>query len=155
MAEEHKFFEDYNVGDIDIEATSSRTITETDIVMHAMHSGDWMPHHVDAEFAKTTQFKKVIAHGNLSFCVGTGLIVIASDRNPNVFSYGYDKLRFPRPVFAGDTITASTKIIDKKDHPKSKTHGLVTFGETITNQNGETVCYAEHVFYTTRRKPLD
>lgn len=155
MSHEFKFFEDFEVGAVEIEATSSRTITETDIVMHAMHSGDWMPHHVDAEFAKTQPFKKVIAHGNLSFCVGTGMIVIASDRNPNVMSYGYDKLRYPRPVFAGDTLTASTKIIDKKDHPKSKTHGLVTIGETISNQNGETVCFAEHVFYTLRRAPLD
>lgn len=155
MSDDHKFFEDFQVGDVEIEKTSSRTVFETDIVMHAMHSGDWMPHHVDVEFAKTQPFKKPIAHGNLSFCVGTGLIVIASDRNPNVMSYGYNKLRYPRPVFAGDTLTASVRVIDKQDHPKHKTHGLMTHAETVTNQRGETVCYAEHVFYTTRRTPLD
>ena len=153
MADDAKFFEDFEIGDIEIERTASRTITEADIVFHSMHSGDWMPHHNDEEWCKTQPFKTRIAHGNLSFCVGTGLIVMSSDRNPNVMSYGYDKLRYPEPVFPGDTLTASVKVIDKKDHPKHKTHGLMTHAETVTNQKGEVVCYAEHVFYTLRRTP--
>ena len=155
MSHEYKFFEDFTVGDTEIEATSSRTVTETDIVMHAMHSGDWMPHHVDAEWCKTQPFKKPIAHGNMSFCIGTGLIAMHSDRNPNLTSYGYNKLRYPIPVFAGDTLTAQSKVIDKRDHPEHKSHGLMTHAETVINQKGETVCYAEHVFYTKRKTPLD
>ena len=42
-----KFFEDFEIGDTHM--TPARTITEADIIMHAMHSGDWMPHHTDAE----------------------------------------------------------------------------------------------------------
>ena len=59
MVEIEQFFEDYEVGTERI--TAARTITETDIVMHAMHSGDFYPHHVDAEFAKTTPFGQRIA----------------------------------------------------------------------------------------------
>ena len=50
MIEIEQYFEDYEVGHH--RTTGGRTITETDIVMHAMHSGDFYPHHVDAEFAK-------------------------------------------------------------------------------------------------------
>ena len=50
MVEIEQFFEDYEVGYV--RNTVGRTITETDIVMHAMHSGDFYPHHTDAEFAK-------------------------------------------------------------------------------------------------------
>ena len=56
MQELEQYFEDYNVGDK--RTTPGRTITETDIVMHAMHSGDFFPHHVDAEFAKKGPFGK-------------------------------------------------------------------------------------------------
>ena len=56
MQELEQYFEDYNVGDK--RTTPGRTITETDIVMHAMHSGDFFPHHVDAEFAKKVLLEK-------------------------------------------------------------------------------------------------
>ena len=50
MVEIEQYFEEYELGAV--RTTAGRTITETDIVMHAMHSGDFYPHHVDAEFAK-------------------------------------------------------------------------------------------------------
>ncbi|MBB93710.1 MAG: hypothetical protein CML68_03765 [Rhodobacteraceae bacterium] len=72
MADESNFFEDFEIGDTYV--TAGRTITETDIVMHAMHSGDFMPHHTDAEFAASQPIKERIAHGNLTFVISTGLI---------------------------------------------------------------------------------
>ena len=63
MQELEQYFEDYNVGDK--RTTPGRTITETDIVMHAMHSGDFFPHHVDAEFAKKGPFGKRVAQFSL------------------------------------------------------------------------------------------
>ena len=59
MVEVEQFFEDYVLGVERI--TGGRTITETDIVTHAMHSGDFYPHHVDAEFAKKGPFGQRIA----------------------------------------------------------------------------------------------
>ena len=152
MADDSKYFEDFQIGESFM--TAARTITETDIVMHAMHSGDWQPHHTNEEFAKTLPFKQRIAHGNLTFCVSTGLIFRAQGApNPNVMAYGYNKIRYPAPVFIGDTIKTEVKIIDKKDHPKHKDHGLLTQAETTTNQRGETVAYVEHILYATKRNP--
>lgn len=150
MKEEHKFFEDFEIGASFI--TPARTITETDIVMHAMHSGDWQPHHTDAEFCKTQAFKRPIAHGNLTFTISTGLIFRAESLNPNVMAYGYNKIRYPNPVFAGDTIKTEVTIADKKD-AKQPTHGLLTQTEITTNQRGEVVAFVEHILYATKRNP--
>ena len=69
--EHPQFFEDYAVGDS--RRTLGRTITETDIVVHAGHSGDFFPHHMDAEFCRTQAFGQRIAHGTMTFAIGIGL----------------------------------------------------------------------------------
>ena len=87
------YFEDYRLGAV--RETGGRTITETDLVLHAGHVGDFYPHHMDAEFAKSTPFGQRIAHGTLIFSIGIGLT--AASINPVAFSYGYDRLRFLAP----------------------------------------------------------
>jgi monoamine oxidase len=85
-----EYFEDYVVGAQRV--TSGRTITETDVVVHAGHTGDYFPHHVDAEFARGTPFGQRIAHGTMTFAIGIGLT--ASQVNPVAFTYGYDRCDF-------------------------------------------------------------
>ena len=65
-----KFLEDYDIGETAI--TVGRTITESDIVIHAGQTGDFYPHHMDAEWCATQPFKQRIAHGTLIFSVGIG-----------------------------------------------------------------------------------
>src|SRR5436190_1632955 len=96
---ETKFFEDYTAGMV--RRTMGRTITEADIVIHAGQTGDFYPHHMDAEWCRSQSFGQRIAHGTLIFSVAVGMT--AGDVNPEAFSYGYDRLRFIRPVFIGDT----------------------------------------------------
>ncbi len=147
--EEPKFYEDFEIGESRV--TAGRTSTEADIVMHAMHSGDWMPHHVDAEWCKTQPFKEPIAHGNATFSISTGLTIQGEPLNPHGMSYGYNKIRYPTPVFAGDTIQVEIKVISKQDHPKSPDHGIIIEAKSTTNQKGEVVCYAEHVLYVEKK----
>ena len=147
--EEPKFYEDFEIGESRV--TAGRTITEADIIMHAMHSGDWMPHHTDAEWCKTQPFKEPIAHGNATFSISTGLTIQGEPLNPHGMSYGYNKIRYPTPVFAGDTIQVEVKVISKQDHPKSPDHGIIIEAKTTTNQKGEVVCYAEHVLYVEKK----
>ena len=66
-------------------------------------------------------------------------------------SYGYDKLRFIRPVFIGDTIRSRAAIKDKRDHPKRASHGYVVETLEVFNQRGETVLAAEHLYLVERR----
>ena len=98
--EQKIYFEQYEIGNL--RTTYGRTISEADIVFHAGHTGDFFPHHMDAVFCAQQDFKKRIAHGTMTFSIGIGLT--ATLLNPVAMTYGYDKLRFPRPVFIGDTI---------------------------------------------------
>jgi monoamine oxidase len=136
-----EYYEDYVVGSQ--RETSGRTITEADFVIHAGHSGDYFPHHVDAEFARTTPFGQRIAHGTMTFTIGIGLT--ASQINPVAFTYGYDKLRFPKPVFISDTIRTRITVKDKQEDPKRKELGRVIEACEVLNQRNEVVMYCEHI----------
>jgi monoamine oxidase len=141
------YFEEYEIGST--RTTFGRTITETDFVVHAGHTGDFFPHHMDAEFMKTTEFGQRIAHGTMVFSIGVGLT--ASVINPAAFSYGYDRLRFVKPVFIGDTIKTRTTIAAKEDDPKRPGHGRVIERIEVINQNGDVVLVADHIYVVERR----
>jgi acyl dehydratase len=147
MDTETVYFEDYVTGET--RETSARTITETDIVVHAGHTGDFFPHHVDEEFCKTQPFGRRIAHGTMTFAIGIGLT--ASKINPAAMTYGYDRLRFMKPVHIGDTIHTRVTIGDKQPDPKRPTHGRVIEKVEVLNQRGETVMACEHILLVTRR----
>ena len=76
-----QFYEDYELGHT--RETLGRTITETDFVIHAGQTGDFFPHHMDAEWCKTQPFKERIAHGTLTFSVAIGMT--ATEINPEAF----------------------------------------------------------------------
>jgi acyl dehydratase len=140
-------FEEYEIGHVRL--TTGRTITETDFVVHAGHTGDFFPHHMDSEFAKTTPFGQRIAHGTMIFSIGVGLT--ASLINPVAFSYGYDKLRFVRPVFIGDTIRTRVTISAKEDDPKRPNAGRIVERCEVLNQRDEVVLVTDHIIIAERR----
>ena len=120
-----------------------------DVVIHAGHTGDYFPHHVDAEFARQTQFGQRIAHGTMTFAIGIGLT--ATQINPVAFTYGYDRLRFPKPVFIGDTLRTRITIKDKEEDSKRKGFGSVMEACEVLNQRDEVVMYCEHILLVERR----
>ena len=138
-----QLFDQYEIG---FSRTSTgRTITETDIVMHAGQTGDFYPHHMDAEWCKTQEFGARVAHGTLILSVAVGML--AGEINEAAFSYGYDKVRFIAPVFIGDTITSTATISGKRDHAKKPDeYGIVEEQVTVANQRGETVIAFIHVY---------
>lgn len=145
---EERYFEDY-----ELEArhqTGGRTITETDIVLHAGQTGDFYPHHMDAEWCKTQEFGQRVAHGTLIVSVAVGMT--AGAVNPLAFTYGYDRLRFVKPVFIGDTISVWVTIADKREH-KRPDHGIVVERYEVVNQRGEVVLICDHLLLVRRREP--
>jgi 3-hydroxybutyryl-CoA dehydratase len=108
-------FASFSVGDA---VTFSKTITEADIALFAGVSGDTYPLHMDAEYAKGTRFKQV-----------NGLMLGTPDG-----IYVEQSLRFRRPVFIGDTLTARSEITSI-DPLKRRLHCATT----VTNQTGKVV----------------
>ena len=131
--------------------STGRTITEADIVLHAGQTGDFYPHHMDAEWCKTQEFGQRVAHGTLILSVAVG--ALAGEINEVAFSYGYDRVRFISPVFIGDTITSKAEITGKREHAKrAADFGLVDEQVTVTNQRGETVIAFVHVYMVEKKK---
>ena len=151
MIVEERFFEDYRIGEA--RKTLGRTITETDIVAHAGQTGDFFPHHMDAEWCATLDFRQRMAHGTLVFSVGIGMT--ASTINPRAMSYGYDRLRFIKPVFINDTIRVVATIKEKRNHPRRASHGFVVEQVEIANQAGEAVLVCEHLYLVEKRAESD
>jgi acyl dehydratase len=141
-----KYFEDYLLNEK--RHTGSRTITETDIVLHAGQTGDFFPHHMDAEWCKTQPFQQRMAHGTLVFSIGVGLT--AHEINELAMTYGYERLRFIKPVFIGDTIRTAVTISQKKEHKKPG-YGIVTELLEITNQHNEPVLVCEHLLLVNKK----
>jgi acyl dehydratase len=129
MAHVSREFSSFAVGDA---VTFAKTITEADIVLFAGVSGDTYPLHLDEEYAKTTRFGRRVAHGMLSaslLSTVTGLML----GTPGGL-YVEQTLRFRRPVYIGDTLTARSEIA-AIDTTKRRLHCATT----IVNQHGKIV----------------
>lgn len=141
------YFEEHEIGSG--RQSSGRTITEADIVLHAGQTGDFYPHHMDAEWCKTQAFGQRVAHGTLILSVAAGSL--AGEINEVAFSYGYDKVRFIAPVFIGDTITSRAEIVAKREYAKAPDKfGIIDEQVSVTNQRGETVIAFIHVYMIER-----
>lgn len=121
----------------------SKTISESDVYLFAGITGDFSKMHTDEEFMKSTPYKTRIVHGVLTFALGSTastLIQIQAKAEIPSLSYGYDRLRFLRPVYFGDTVTAQYTI-DAVDEESLKTFAKVE----IYNQHQELCVVATHI----------
>jgi phosphate acetyltransferase len=130
---ENRTYDQIRVGDT---ACLERTVTENDIELFALVSGDVNPAHLDAEFAATDIFGKPVAHGMwtaslVSAVLGTTL------PGPGCIYLG-QTIAFTKPVFPGDTVTATVTVLEKQDKKR-----LVRLETVCANQDGETVLKGE------------
>jgi phosphate acetyltransferase/phosphate butyryltransferase len=131
----NRTFDEISVGD---RASIERTLTAADIQVFAALSGDVNPQHIDAEFAASTPYQGVIAHGMW----GAALIsAVLGTRLPGAGTvYERQTLNFRAPIRAGDTLT-TTVMVTARDERES----LVTLDCTCVNQRGQTVIAGEAV----------
>ena len=127
-------------------AEFTKTITAADIASFADASGDHDPVHTDEDYAKTTAFGRIIAHGALVMGLLSTTASMMSKRSKErgaqgtPVSVGYDRIRFTYPVFAGDTLTAHYTI-ESIDEAARRTHGK----GVITNAEGKTCLVVTHI----------
>ena len=129
------YFDDLEVGQE--WESQGRTITEADIVNFAGLSGDFNPIHIDHEFAKTTPFRRPIAHGLLVFSIGSGLGVNC----PQVRTVAFTQVRewnFRGPVFIGDTVRLRSRLLEKNLKGRGR-RGEMVWYRGIVNQEGKVI----------------
>lgn len=134
-----RYYEDHELGET-FAVEDVRTITEADVVNFAGISGDFHPLHMSEAHAAESDFGERIAHGNLVFSVAEALI---ADMNPKAFSYGYDELRFIRPVTIGMTISASREIVEVESYNEDL--GRVVYAYEVTDTDDETLLACRHI----------
>ena len=140
-------YEDFVVGQKD--RSIRRTISEGEAMLFNSLVLDMHPYVGDQKFAaEEGLFGKRLVAGAQVFAYGLGLM---ANNNVNTFSYGYDKLRFIKPVFIGDTIYTVRTHLEKR--PKYAEMGLVTVSYEVFKEEGELVLYAEHLQTVRYRDP--
>ena len=128
------------------QATFSKTVGETDVYLFAGITGDFSGNHVNEEYMKRSAYGRRIAHGALlvGFMSTTSSLMIAQVERKGIdetpVSLGYDRIRFLKPVFIGDTVTV-TYTISELDPDKRRSRAKVE----VVNQDGVTVAVAEHI----------
>lgn len=129
------FFEDFAVGQEMV--TPGRTVTEADIINFAGVSGDYNPLHVDAEFAKVSQFGQRVAHGLLGLAMASGLASQLGFITSVQAFLGLD-WKFKAPMYIGDTIHVRVQVKQTKALGRLG-GGVVVLAMTVSNQKEETV----------------
>jgi acyl dehydratase len=131
----HLYFEDVAVGQ-EWESLG-RTVTETDLVNFAGLSGDFNPIHIDHEFAKTTPFRRPIAHGLLVFSMASGLSLFFPAMRTLAF-LNIREWHFREPVFVGDTLRVRTRVLEKQPRGRGR-RGVITWQRQVVNHQGKIV----------------
>ncbi len=130
------YFEEFEIGYV-IESTS-RTITETDIVMFAALSGDYNQLHTDAEFAKGTIFGERVAHGLLGLSIASGLAQRLGFIEGTIQAFREMSWKFRGAILIGDTIRAQFTVHEKKEMRRVG-GGIVLLDVAVLNQRDEVV----------------
>lgn len=140
-------YEDFEVGDK--WRSIRRTISEGEAMLFNSLVMDNHPYVADEIFASEDGvFNRRLVAGAMVFSYGLGLM---AHNNVNTFSYGYDKLRFIKPVFIGDTIYTVRTNLEKR--PKYDEMGLVKVSYQVYKNKGELALYAEHLQTVKYRYP--
>jgi 3-hydroxybutyryl-CoA dehydratase len=131
------YFEDFKIGQKII--SPGRTITESDVVNFAGLSGDYNQIHVDAEYAKSSQFGQRISHGLLGLSIASGLAVQTGIMEGTIVAFReIREWKFIKPVFIGDTVHVEIEVIELKDMRRIGV-GAVVISMELVNQNQDKV----------------
>jgi len=146
---EGRFFEDFAVGDR-YRHPLGRTITETDNTWFTLLTNNTHQIHFNADYASRTEFKQRLVVSTLTLAIVTGLSVGDVSQN-SVANLGWDNVRLPNPVFAGDTIYAESEVLEARPSKSRPTNGVVRVRTRGFNQHGETVIEYERTVLVYRR----
>lgn len=144
------YFEDITVGDK--LTTATHTLTMEHILAFADVTRDHHPLHTDPEYCKNTEFGQPIAHGLYGLSLMEGLKAETKMyENTSIASLGWDKVRFVKPMFAGDTVHVAVTFESKRESRKPG-RGVVIESVRLINQNDDVVVEAQHATLLKQRE---
>ncbi len=133
-----KYFDELEIGQV-IRHDVGRTLTEMDNVLFSSLTLNPQPLHINADYAARTEFGRPIVNGLFTLGLVVGITVYDLTAGTIVANLGYESVKHPRPMFAGDTLYVETEITDKRESRSRPESGIVTMKHTGRNQHGD-VC---------------
>lgn len=133
-----RYLEDFKVGDV-YEHRPGKTVTEYDNHLFTLLTLNTHPLHFDAEYAKNSEFKKnlVVSPYTLALMIGMS---VSDCSQKAIANLGMDEVKFPAPVFAGDTLYAESEVLEVRPSRSRPNQGIVTIRTIGKNQRDEIVC---------------
>jgi acyl dehydratase len=138
------YFEQFEVNQI-FRHDIRRTVTETDNVLFTTLTHNPAPIHLDAEYCKTTEFGRPLVNSVFTLGLMVGVSISETTLGTTVGNLGWDEVRFPLPVFVGDTLHVETTVLEKRDSRSRPNDGIIVFRHTAFNQRNELVATCKRV----------
>ena len=134
-----RYFEEWQVGN-QVSHSLTRTVTETDNLLITTLTHNPQPLHLDYEAAAQSEFGKPLVNSCFTFSLLVGISVHDTTLGVLVANLGFDKVRLPNPVFAGDTLRCESECVDLRESKSRPNAGIVTWAHRAFNQRDELVC---------------
>ena len=144
------YFEDLTPGRT-VDAEWTRTVTEADNVLFCGMTMNVARLHLDAEYMAGTEFGRPLVNSLLTLGLMVGMTVHNTTLGTTVANLGMTDVRFPAPVFAGDTLRAMTTVVSARESRSRPDAGIVAFRHEARNQRGELVCSCERAALMLKR----
>jgi acyl dehydratase len=129
-----------------------RTVTETDNLLFTTLSHNPAALHLDAEYMKSSDYGRVLVNSCFTLSLMVGVSVGDTTLGTAIANLGWDEVRFPAPVFIGDTLRIETEVLELRDSKSRPAAGIVTFAHRAYNQDGTLVATCKRSGLQ-RRKP--
>jgi itaconyl-CoA hydratase len=133
---EGRFFEDFDVGDV-YRCRLGRTVTEADNIWFTLLTNNTNQIHFNNEYGKRTEFGKCLINSALTLAIVAGMGV--SDVSENGFALGWDEIKLPHPLFAGDTLYSESEVLEKRESKSKPQWGIIKVRTRGVQQEGKVV----------------
>jgi acyl dehydratase len=145
-----RYFDEWQLGD-KVAHALTRTVTETDNLLISTLTHNPQPLHLDAEAAGASEFGEILVNSCFTFSLAVGVSVADTTMGVLVANLEFDEVKFPSPVFIGDTLRIESEVVALRESRSRPTAGLVTWEHRALNQRGETVCTMKRTALLHRR----
>ncbi|MFY9329461.1 MAG: MaoC family dehydratase [Georgfuchsia sp.] len=135
-----KYFDELEPGRIFVHEIR-RTVTEADNTWFCAATYNPAQIHIDAEYCKQTEFGRPLFNSIFTLGLLIGLSIQDTTLGTTVGNLGMTEVRFPKPVFAGDTLRAVTTVVDRRESKSRPNQGIVSFQHQAFNQRDEEVAF--------------
>ena len=144
------YFEEFKVGMV-FDHAMHRTITEADNVFFTTMTHNPSALHLDAEYMKKSQYGRPLVNSCLTLSMMVGISIGDTTLGTTVANLGWDNVRFPKPLFHGDTIRIQTEVMALRESRSKRDRGIVTFIHRCFNQRDEEVATCQRIALILKR----